>query len=192
MTQSGAGHKTAVRRVTLAVAKTVGAALLVLGAACYGFTGGGGFPPKLKTVAIMPFDNQTAVPDVQRELNDFLRKQFQDRLNLRDAPEAKADVIVRGVIGKYDVDLPAGVSADPRSVNVSRRRLQLVIDVEIVDQTTGRTLIKRQGLQSEGQYAEGHEAAGRRLAIETIVNQMIQSGQQDQSHPPMNAVQYRA
>ena len=177
MTQSGVDRNTVFRRASLAIARTVGAALIVVLAACYGFTGGGGFPPKLKTVAIMPFDNQTAVPDVQRELNDYLRKQFQDRLNLRDAPEAKADVVVRGTIGKYEVDLPAGVSADPRSVNLSRRRLLLVIDVEITDQTTGRTLLKRQGLQSEGQYAEGQEAAGRKLAIETIVNQMIQGTQ---------------
>ncbi len=177
MTQSGVARKRIFHRVLRTIATGGTALVMVFSAGCYGFANGGGFPPKLKTVAVMPFDNQTAVPDVQRELNDYLRKQLQDRLNLRDAPEAKADVVVRGVIGKYEVDLPAGVSADPRAVNSSRRRLQLVVDVEIVDQTTGRSLFKRQGLQSEGQYAEGQEAAGRKLAIETIVNQMIQGTQ---------------
>jgi hypothetical protein len=152
-------------------------ALGLASSACYGFSGGGGFPPKLKTVAIIPFDNQTAVPEVQKELGDAIRKTFHDRLNLRDSPEGKADVIIRGTIAKYEVDLPAGVSGDPRNASVSRRRLQLVVDVEIVDQTTGKTLLKRPGLQSEGQYAEGQEAAGRKLAIETMVNDMIQGVQ---------------
>ena len=175
--RSGANHSLTRRTLGGVFANVVFAALLLVSTSCYGFNSGGGFPPKLKSFAVLPFDNQTAVPDVQKELNDFLRKQFQDRLNLRDATEAKADVLVRGVIGKYDVDLPAGVSADPRAVNSSRRRLLLVIDVEVLDQTTGRMLLKRAGMQSEGQYAEGQEAAGRKLAVETIVNNMIQGMQ---------------
>ena len=178
MTQSGVARNLARRFTSARIARCAMFVALLATAGCYGFSqGGGGLPPKLKTVAIIPFDNQTAVPEVQRELNDWMRKQFQDRLSLRDAPEAKADVIVRGVIGKYEVDLPAGVSADPRAVNLSRRRLQLVIDVEILDQTTGKTLLKTPGLQSEGQYAEGQEAAGRKLAIESIVNDLIQKTQ---------------
>jgi hypothetical protein len=176
MTQSGGSRSMRIPLYTFAraIAVTAVLAAVVAIAGCYGFSGGGGFPPKLRSVAIQPFDNQTADPDVQLELNTYMRKAFRDRLNLRDASEAKADVVVRGTIDKYEVDLPAGISADPRQANLSRRRLQLVIDVEIVDQTTGRSLLKRAGLQSEGQYAEGHEADGRKLAIETMVNDMIQ------------------
>ena len=177
MMRSGVNRNQRRRAVPAIFAQVVVAVLLVSAPACYGFNSGGGFPPKLKSVAVIPFDNQTAVPDVQRELNDYLRKQFQDRLNLRDATEAKADVLVKGVIGKYEVDLPAGVSADPRAVNSSRRRLQLVIDIEITDQTTGRTILKRQGVQSEGQYAEGAEASGRKIAIEAIVDEIIRGTQ---------------
>lgn len=182
MTQSGVGHSMhspkhssmQSRRAFIAVAVN---AVVFAATGCYGFSQGGGFPPKLKTVAILPFDNQTASSDVQRELGEAMRKAFQDKLNLRDATEAKADVLVRGVIGKYEVDLPAGISADPRQANVSRRRLLLVIDIEILDQTTGKALLTRKGMQSEGQYAEGKEADGRKLAIETIINDMIQGMQ---------------
>lgn len=177
MMRSGVNRNQHRRSVPTMFAPFVAALLLLCAPGCYGFNSGGGFPPKLKSVAVIPFDNQTAVPDVQRELNDYLRKQFQDRLNLRDATEAKADVLVKGVIGKYEVDLPAGVSADPRAVNASRRRLQLVIDIEITDQTTGRTILKRQGVQSEGQYAEGAEASGRKIAIEAIVDEVIRGMQ---------------
>lgn len=162
------------------VSRTLYAVLLsaTLSVACYSFSGSaGGLPRNLRTVAIQPFDNQTASPELQRELFDQLRKAMQDRLNLREAPEARADVVVRGVITRYDVDLPAGVSADPRQTTSTRRRLQLIIDVEIIDQTTGKLLLKRSGLSREGQYAEGGEATGRRNAIEGIVNDLIEGTQ---------------
>jgi hypothetical protein len=150
----------------------------VMTSACYSFSGSsGGLPKNLRTVAIQPFDNQTASPELQREIFEQLKRAMQDRLSLREAPEARADVVVRGVITRYDVDLSAGVSADPRQTNSSRRRLQLVIDIEIVDQTSGRMLFKRAGMMREGQYAEGGEAAGRRNAIEGIVNDLIEGTQ---------------
>jgi len=131
----------------------------------------------LKSVAVQPFDNQTAVPELQREVLEQLRKSLRDRLNLREAPEQRADVVVRGTIVRYEVDLPAGVSADPRQTTSTRRRLQITMDVEILDQTTGRALVKRAGISREGQYAEGGEATGRRDAIESLVNELLDGAQ---------------
>ena len=144
---------------------------------CYKFASSGGFPTDLKTVAILPFDNQTASAEVQRELNEAMRKAFHDRLSLRDAPEDKADVIVKGVIGQYEADVPAGISANPSQVNVSRRTLQIVVNVEITNTKTGKPLLKQDGMESKGSYAEGREVDGRKLAIETMVDQMIQRSQ---------------
>jgi len=146
-------------------------------AGCYGFSGGGGLPKQLKTVAIEPFDNQTAVPELQREVFEQLRAVLRDRLNLREAPVARADLVVRGTLVKYDVDLPAGVSADDRQTTSTRRRLLIVLDVEIIDQTTGRTLLKKSGLQREGQYAEGGEAVGRKNALESLINDLVEGVQ---------------
>lgn len=147
---------------------------VLLGGCLYGFSGGGGLPRNLRTVAVQPFDNLTASADVQREVLEETRKILRDRLSLREATEAKADVLVRGTIVRYEVDLPAGVSADPRQTTSTRRRLQLVIDIEIIEQSTGRELFKRQGLSSEGQYPEGGETTGRRTAIETFVTQVVE------------------
>lgn len=144
---------------------------------CYKWASSGGFPTDLKTVAILPFDNQTASSDVQRELSEAMRKGFHDRLNLRDAPEDKADVIVKGVIGQYEADVPAGISANPSQVNVSRRTLQLVVNIEITNTKTGKPLLKQEGMESKGSYAEGREADGRKIAIETMVDNMIQRSQ---------------
>ncbi|WP_373060139.1 LPS assembly lipoprotein LptE [Gemmatimonas sp.] len=173
MTPSGA-----VRRIALA-ARSVPALLLgaLLWSGCYGFSGGGGLPKQLKTVAIEPFDNQTAVPELQREVFEQLRAALRDRLNLREAPAARADVVVRGTLVKYDVDLPSGVSADSRQTTSTRRRLLIVIDVEIIDQTTGRTLLKKSGLQREGQYAEGGEVVGRKNALESLISDLVEGVQ---------------
>ena len=173
MTPSGAVRKF-VRAARSMPALLLGAVLL---SGCYGFSGGGGLPKQLKTVAIEPFDNQTAVPELQREVFEQLRSALRDRLNLREAPPARADVVVRGSLVKYDVDLPAGVSADGRQTTSTRRRLVIVIDVEIIDQTTGRTLLKKSGLQREGQYAEGGEVSGRKNALESLISDLVEGVQ---------------
>ncbi len=170
------------RRAVAAALRGVTRASLLIGllatSGClYGFSSGGGLPKNLRTVAVQPFDNQTAVPELQREVLEQLRKGMRDRLSLREATEAKADVVVRGVILRYEVDLPAGVSADPRQTTSTRRRLQIVMDVEILDQTSGRTLLKRAGLSGEGQYPEGGEVTGRKNAIESLVNGLLEGAQ---------------
>ena len=156
----------------------VASALLVLVTACwpYGFAGGG-LPAHVKTIAVLPFDNETAAPELQRELLETLRRELEGRLGLRDASESRADAIVRGTILRYDTDVPVGYSADPRQATTARRRLQVVVDVEIVDQTTGKTLWSRKGLSAEGEYSEGAELAGRRAAIEKIVSDIIAGAQ---------------
>lgn len=159
------------------LARVLTIALMAAMSGCYSFGGSSGFPPKLKTMAIIPFDNQTDAPEIQRELMEAMHKAFRDKLNLRDAPEERADVVVRGVIGKYEPGITDGVSADPRQANVTRRRLQIVIDIEMLDQQTGKSLVSSKGMQSEGAYAEGQEAAGRKLAIETMVDLIIQKTQ---------------
>jgi hypothetical protein len=161
--------------------RTFGAAILVGLAGCfipmpYGFAGGG-LPSHVKTVAVLPFDNETATPELQRELHEILRRELHSRLGLRDASESRADALVRGTISRYDTDVPIAYSADPLQANSARRKLQLTIDIEIVDQVTGKTLWKQQQLSSEGEYAERDEPAGRRQALVKLVNRVIEGAQ---------------
>jgi hypothetical protein len=167
------------------VAARAGAALLLALAvggagACrlspYKFAGGG-LPRNVRTIAVLPFDNQTAVPDLQREIFESLRSTLQRRLNLRDASESRADAIVRGAIVSYDADVPIAFSADPRAANQARRQLQLVVDVTIIDQASGRTLWERKGLSAKGEYAERNEPAGRRQAIDEILSDIVEGAQ---------------
>jgi hypothetical protein len=152
--------------------------VLVALTACfpYGFTGGG-LPSHIRTVAIVPFENQTATPELPRELTDALRVRMHERLGLRDAAEARANAIVRGTVQRYEIDIPVAYSANNKDATSAKRLLQLVVDIEMVDQVTGKTLWQRKGLLAEGQYEERGEAEGRRKAIERVVSDLIEGAQ---------------
>ncbi|MBK7835812.1 MAG: hypothetical protein IPJ56_26345 [Gemmatimonadetes bacterium] len=84
---------------------------------------------------------------------------------------------MQGKITTFEADVPVSFSADPTRATSARRRLQLRVDVKIVDQTTGRILYERTGVSAEGEYAEREEAAGRKQAIQRIVNEIIEGAQ---------------
>ena len=150
--------------------------LLLLAGCAYGFAGGG-LPSSIRTVAILPFENETPSSELQRELLERLRSDIQGRLNLRDASETRADAVVRGVIARYETDIPISFSADPRQATSARRKLQITVDVEIIEQSTGRVLWQRKGLVGEGEYPERAEINGRRLAMERIASEIIEGAQ---------------
>jgi hypothetical protein len=155
------------------------AALLVLAGGCgvrYGFAGGG-LPSHIRSMAVLPFENETASPELQRELLELLRRALRSRLGVRDGTEATADAIVRGAIKTYDVDIPVGFSADPQQAVSARRKLQVTIDIAIVDQSNNRVLWERRGLRAEGEYAERAEADGRRAALEKLVSDIVEGAQ---------------
>jgi hypothetical protein len=160
------------RAVLLAAIVSLGACRLLP----YHFNGGG-LPAHIKTMAVIPFENETPTPELQRELNEELRKNLASRLGLREATEDKANAVVRGTIVKYEIDVPEAFSSNPNQAISARRRLQVVIDVEIVDQTTGKTIWSKKGLSAQGSYAENAEAQGRKAAIEKIVTEVIEGAQ---------------
>src|SRR3954466_8468300 len=98
---------------------------------------GGGLPPNIRTMAIMPFENRTPSPNVQQELLERMRSELRRRLGVGDAPEDRADAIVRGTIVEYQPDIAVGYSSQTSS---ARRRLQITIDVEIYDVAKGKVL----------------------------------------------------
>ena len=137
---------------------------------------GGGLPDDIKSVAIIPFDNETPSPDLQRELNEALRSSFASKLGLKEAAEDKASAVVRGRIVTYDLDVATAFSANPAQATSSRRQLKLAVHVEIFDQVHNRTL-KTMDLTAIGDYPEGGEASGRKQAVEKIVVDVIQGAQ---------------
>ncbi len=143
---------------------------------CYGFTGGG-LPADVKTVAIIPFENETNSADLPRELTEALRDGLERRLGLRSATEEKASAIVRGKITRYELDVPVAISADRTQTSSARRRLSIALDIELVRQSDGKVLWQKTGLMAEGEYAERGEATGRKQAIDRIVSDVIDGAQ---------------
>lgn len=158
-----------------AVAFVVAVALAPAG--CLYSLNGGGLPSEIKSVAVIPFDNETASPELQRELNEALRASLASKLGLKEAAEDKASAVVRGKIVTYDLDVATAFSANPAQATSSRRQLKVVVHVEIFDQIHNRLLWGPQDITELGDYPEGGEVSGRKAAIQKIVSDVIQGAQ---------------
>ena len=102
---------------------------------------------------------------------------FQRRLGLRLAGESNADAVVRGKVIRYDPDVPVAYQGGQQRTDVTRRQVQITIDVEILDQREGKTLWQRQGLSEIGDYAPPQEAAGRKIALQRLVDDLVDGAQ---------------
>lgn len=151
---------------------------LALGGCLYGFAGGG-LPPSIKTVAVLPFDNQTAEPTLTQEVSVIVREAVQGRLGLRQASERQADALVRGTITRYEPDLPVAYTGEDGNdqVTVTRRLVQITVSVEILDQRAGKPLWERSGLLLEGDYEPGQEQQGRNKALDKLVTNIVEGAQ---------------
>ena len=150
---------------------------LALGGCLYGFAGGG-LPPSIKTVAVLPFDNQTPEPTLTQEISQAVREAVEQRLGLRQSAESRADAVVRGSITRYEPDVPVAYQAgEDRDVNVTRRQVQITLTVEILDQKQGKPLWQRSGLVVKGDYDTGQEAEGRQQALDNLVQNIVEGAQ---------------
>ncbi|HTO72680.1 MAG TPA: LPS assembly lipoprotein LptE [Gemmatimonadales bacterium] len=152
--------------------------LLLLAGCLYKFSGGG-FPPDIKTVAVLPFDNLTAEPALTQQVTQAVRDAVEGRLGLRPSGEQTADAVVRGSISRYDPDLPVAYSGNNQNnqVDVTRRQVQITVSVEIVAQKDGRTLWQRGGMLLDGDYQTGNEADGRKKAVDKLVTNIVDGAQ---------------
>ncbi len=145
----------------------------------YGFGGGTGFPPHIKTVAVLPFENLTSEPTLTNEINRAVREAVQGRLGLRPAGEAQADALVTGTIQRYEPDIPVAFTGDPtqrQNVQVDRKKVMITVQVRIYDQRNEKVLWERNGLAVEGDYTS-NEQEGRRKAIEKLITDIVNGAQ---------------
>ena len=150
--------------------------LLALSGCLYGFAGGG-LPPSIKTVAVLPFDNQTPEPTLTQEISQAVREAVERRLGLRQSAESQADAVVRGSITRYEPDLPVAYTGDSSTVTVTQRQVQITVSVEILDQKQGKALWQNSSLTVRGDYEPGQEAEGRRKALDDLVVNIVEGAQ---------------
>ncbi|MFC1660414.1 LPS assembly lipoprotein LptE [Gemmatimonadota bacterium] len=146
----------------------------------YSFQAGAGFPEYVKTVAVLPFDNETNRFELTQEVFQALQREFPRSMGLQPAGEAVADAVVRGVITRYDLTTPSyRPGAAGQNPQVLQRQVTLVISVEIVNLVDNEVLWESQSVSARGEYLENTETedVGRIQAIELLVQAVIDGAQ---------------
>ena len=166
-----------------------GRALLSVLAACvlfsgciYGFQAGAGLPGYVKTVAIIPFENETNRPELTDEIFQALLRDFPRSQGLRPAGEDVADAVVRGTIRRYDLSTPSYRPGAPgETVQVLQRQVTLVVEVQIINLVDNTILWETRGISVMGQYLEESESEdqGRALAIELLIQRIVDGAQEN-------------
>ena len=125
--------------------------VLVLAAALrvrYGFSQGG-FPSHIRTMAILPFENETSSPEISKELYDEMppscRNDSESVTRRKSAPTRSC----AEKSARTTRTFPSASAPTRKQALTARRQLQITIDIEIVDQSNGQVLLP----------AERHERA---------------------------------
>lgn len=157
------------------------ATLLVLAGCMYTFSGGGGLPERIKTVAVPPVENETPQVELTDRLYQSLLETVRGRLGAQLASEAEADAIIRATITGYDDQAMNFQAREGRGAEVFQRRVTIRASAEIYDQVRDSVLWRGGSVTGQGEYAPDQETdeAGRMLAIENLVDKIV-SGAQSQ------------
>ena len=139
----------------------------------------GSFPDHIRTVAILPFDNDTNRFELTQEIHDQLLRELPRSLGVTNAGEEVADAVILGRISRYDLTAPLfrpGQQDD--RVDVLQRQVNIRVEVELIDLVENVILWEAPGLSTQGQYLEGEsEEVGRAEAIELLVQRIVDGAQ---------------
>ncbi len=153
-------------------------AVLAAGGCNYGFRSGS-FPEHIRTVAILPFDNDTNRFELTQEIHQELLSALPRALGVTNAGEDVADAVVQGRILRYDMTAPLfRPGQQSGQVDVLQRQVNIRVEVELIDLVANLILWDEVGLSTQGQYLEGEsEEIGRAEAIELLVQRIVDGAQ---------------
>ncbi|HZD06110.1 MAG TPA: LptE family protein [Longimicrobiales bacterium] len=160
-------------------AAAAGAAIL-LGSGCNYSLRGGSFPEHIRTIAVLPFENETTRLELTQELFDVMSRELPPALGVQTAAPENADAVVQGTITSYDLSTPnyrAGAGGD--RAEVLQRQVTIAVSVEIVDRVENVILFESTALRGQGQYLEQSETEddGKQEAIEIMVQRIVDGAQ---------------
>ncbi|MBA2670024.1 MAG: hypothetical protein H0U67_06620, partial [Gemmatimonadetes bacterium] len=153
---------------------------VVLSGCMYGFVGGG-LPSHVRTVAILPFANETTQPLIETEIVQRLQTELPRNLGVRLAEEQRADAVVRGrVIAYEEVAASVRPTQDQQQVPVVQRQVRITYELEIYDVREDKPLWRAQAQAALGNFLpERGETPqqGRDRAIRELVQKVIEGAQ---------------
>ncbi len=153
-------------------------ATALAGCGIYTFSGGGGLPGHIDTIAILPFDNQTTQFTLTQELTQALSDEVPGRLGLTPGAEATADAVLRGTILRYS-ERATNYQERPGDPIIIQRRVEIAISVELFDVAENQMLWSSRSLSAYGEYLPDSqtELVGRQIAIENLVQKILDGAQ---------------
>ncbi len=143
----------------------------------YGFRSGS-FPAHIRTIAILPFDNDTNRFELTQEIHEELLQTLPGALGVTNAGADVADAVVQGRIVRYDLTAPLFRADQVGTVDVLQRQVSIRVEVELIDRVEDVILWDNLSLSTQGQYLEGEpEEIGRHEAIELIIQRIVDGAQ---------------
>lgn len=155
----------------------VSASLLAIGG-CYSFTGGG-LPPHIGTIYVLPVENRTAQFDLTEPFTRQLTDAVRGRLGVQLAARENADAEIRAEITRYDDAAINYSGVEDVGATVFQRRVTIGARVEIVDLTRNEIVWEGSGVSGTGEYAPDAETeqAGQEIALENLIQKIIDGAQ---------------
>lgn len=150
-------------------------AALSLASCNYTFRAGAGLPSHVRTIAVVPFENDTNRFELSQELYDAILQDVPRSFGIQTAGEEHADAVIRGTVRRYSVDAPSYRPDAAGGTQVLERQVTVVVEVQIVDRVNNVILWENRSLQARGEYVEASELedAGRDLAVSRLVRAII-------------------
>jgi hypothetical protein len=163
----------------LAIVERLVPALLFGLAACYSFSGGGGFPDEVNTVFISTFENQTVQFDLEQQLFRKMQENLPRSLGVRVASEGNADAIVRGRIVRYEDAAQSYRPGQEGNVDVAEHQVTIIVAIEIIQVSENLILWESQSVTGRGQYRPDSQSdeVARDRALDAVIQQIIDGAQ---------------
>jgi hypothetical protein len=154
-------------------------AILPALAACYSFSGGGGFPDTVNTVFIATFENQTVQFDLEQQLFRKMQETLPRSLGVRVGSEQAADAIVRGRIVRYEDAAQSYRPGQQGNVDVVQHQVTIVVAVEILQVSENLILWESQSVSGRGEYRPDSQSdeVARSRALDALIQQIIDGAQ---------------
>lgn len=150
--------------------------LALPGCFIYTFQAGSGFPSHVRTLAVIPFENDTPRFELSEEMHALLLAELPSAFGLRTGGEEFADAVVRGTVRRYSVEAPSyrPNEAGDRS-EVVERQVVIALEVQVVDLVENVVLWESTSLTARGEFLEAtqDEEVGRQLALTRAVQSII-------------------
>ncbi len=156
---------------------------VVLLAGCnYTFRAGSGLPAHVRTIAIVPFENDTGRFELTDEIHRVLMDELPGAFGVTATGENSADAVVTGTIRSYEDDAPLFRPGEEEGrVDVVERQVTITLEIRIVDVAENLILWDDTSLRVQGEYLEASESeeAGREEAIGRLVRSIVDGIQSD-------------